>query len=151
MTYRQENAAESSTKALLEMLATIRSRAKEIYWILKESSAVAEVVDACDIEQSDDFMTGQPQYAFDVYVDATTHADNSFCWHVYVRRTPESWELDRVISGSEADVRKFEDASFKTFDELAARYSALLDEFVESARAFDFDHPHGNVADNASA
>jgi hypothetical protein len=150
MTHSQETATESSTTAVLEVLATIRRRAREIYWILNESSAVAKVVDACDIEQSDDFLTGQPKYASDVYVDATTHAEKSLCWHVYVRRTPKSWELDRVISGSEADVRTFEDASFETFHELAASYSALMDEFVESARTFDFAGPPGNAAEKSA-
>jgi hypothetical protein len=147
MTTGDDNPGESSAKAVLDVFATIRGRTKEIYWIFKTSPAVATVVDECDIGHSNDFMTGHPEHVFDVYVEATTHTDEPFCWTVSVWLTSKGWELDRVISSADADVRKFAGARFETFDALAGSYSALLDEFVESAKAFDFGNPHQRASD----
>jgi hypothetical protein len=154
MTTDNDNAVEVSARAVLQLLATINDRTKEIYWILRKNSAIAEVTQACDPGRSSDFMTGQEEYCFEVYVDATTRSDESFCWHVDVTLRSNGWELERRISTPthqrDVDVR-FEEITFATFDELAASCSALLDEFIESARTFDFDHPYGTIAGSTSA
>jgi hypothetical protein len=154
MTSRGGNTAETAAKAILEVFATIRDRAKEIFWILNENAAVAGVTSGCDIGRSSDFMTGRPEHFFDIYVEATTRSDESFCWHVTVVLTTNGWELDRSIStpsGQRNVEVKFEEVAFERFDDLAASHSTLIDELVESARAFDFDNPYKSAPGNPSA
>jgi hypothetical protein len=151
MTSGDDNPAENSAQDVLSVLAAIYRCRKELSWILGSNPTIAGTTHDCYVQQSNNFMTEQPEYLFEVFVEATTHSDEPFCWTVSVWRTSKGWEVDRVVSTPEADVRRFEDVSFKTLDELVANYSALLDEFVESARTFDFGHPQGNVTDDKLA
>jgi hypothetical protein len=148
MTSRDDSAAESSARAALQLLATLYDRTKDIFPILNKNPAVTEVTHECRAGRSSDFMTEQAEYHFWIYVDATTHDDESFCWCTSVVLTSDGWELGRAITTPPGqrnlDVR-FEDVSFKTFDELAANCSALMDELVASAKTFDFDNPYGTT------
>ena len=151
MTAENGSTVDSSAEAALEVIAGIYRCRKEISSIFGSHPAVTGITQDCYAQRSNNVMTEEPEYLFEVYVEATTHDGASFSWHVSLWRRPSGWELDRLISAPEADVKTFEDASFKSSSELAAGYSALLDEFVESARVFDFDHPPRSVADNAPA
>jgi hypothetical protein len=150
MTY--DSTAESSARAVLQLLATINDRTKEIYWILRRNSAIAEVTQDCDLLRSNDFMSGEERYCLEVYVDATARSGESFCWHVDVTQRSSGWALDRSIStpvGQRNVDAGFEDVTFDTFDELAANCSSLMDELVESARTFDFDNPYKSTLEKS--
>jgi hypothetical protein len=154
MTSGADNTAESTAKAVVEVLATTYERTKEIYWILKKHPAVTGITHDCLTLRSRDFATGQEDCCFEAYVDATTRTNGSFCWRVDVVSKSSGWELDRTISTpiGQRDVdERFEEVSFARFSELAAGYSTLMDEFVESARTFDFDNPYGRVSGSKSS
>jgi hypothetical protein len=154
MTSGEDNTAENSARAVLELLATIYGRTKEIFWILNKNPAVAKVTHDCDVGRFNDFMTGQVECHFEILVDATTRADRSFCWRVSVVLTSTGWRLDRAISTpiGESDVNeRFEEITFKRCDELVANYSTLMNEFVESARSVDFDDPYKSASGEKSS
>lgn len=81
---------------------------------------------------------------FEWHVESETRTGELFCWSLGVIPTPTGWRLERSISkqfdgGSAAvDGFEFEDAEFKNFDALVRDYPALMTEFLESAKRFDF-------------
>jgi len=88
-------------------------------------------------------MEPDGEYAvFDTCVEVETRGGEALVWSVEIRLTSKSWRLHRDISKVEEygaqTIMSFEGATFDRFAEMEERVPALVDEFVEFARTFDF-------------
>jgi hypothetical protein len=81
-------------------------------------------------------------HCFEAYVEATTDTGNIFCWSLDINLASPGWKLQRRVAKQTSDGEQkkidFEDFTFENFDDLASNCMALMIDFAESARNFDF-------------
>ena len=156
MTSDDGDAGDRSARALLVVLATTSKRMFEVWSALRANQAVARVDTSCDTSRfSDPFRDEWDMCSFDAYAEVTTHSGVGFSWGVQIWMTSSGWEFYRWIKKDGTDgqdtISEFDDVRFKSIDDLTRGFPALMDEFVESARHFDFEIPHKSASSRKSS
>ena len=130
-----------SETRLFAMLAEITAGMMKIRELLAANPAVTTAKRGCDLQRYRGTMDPET-LSFESYVEAETHAGKTFIWSLDVNLAPTAWTVDRIVAEQVGEgwdhKRDFDDAVFDSFDALTARCSALIAEFVESARDFEF-------------
>jgi hypothetical protein len=147
MTSGNDDKADGPARALLVMLAEVNSQMMTLRDMLDSNPARGAVTRACEPWRYPGGGEWRPEeeYRFEWYVEAETRTGELFCWSLDIIPTPTGWRLERSISkqfdggAAGVDGLEFEDADFKTFDALLREYPALMTEFLESAKRFDFN------------
>jgi hypothetical protein len=133
---------EDNADVLLVMLAKINDAMMAIRANLASNPAVAAATRGCDIRRYRGSMREDEDHRLETYVEATTHMGEIFCWSLDIILTSLGWEFQRNVarqtSDGEQQEKEFEDFTFRTFDELAKNYIALMMDFEESAKTFEF-------------
>lgn len=134
--------ASVSEGALLVMLAEINNHMMTIRDNLASNPAVVAATRGCDIRRYRGSMREETVHNFESYVEAKTDSGEIFCWSLYITLTPHGWKFERNVakqtSDGEQQEKDFEDLAFGSFDDLANHCAALMVDFEESAKNFDF-------------
>ena len=142
MTFDAPDKADGPSRALFNVLADINIGMMTIWENLTSDPAVINATRGCDIRRYRGFMSEGEFTSFEAYVEAETRAGAEFCWSLDINQTSLGWTLQRGVSKQTRDgqdpEKEFQDHTFGTFDELANNWSALMTEFVESSKHFDF-------------
>ena len=137
-----DDKADTPEGPLLIMFTEITDRMMTICTHLTTNSGVAAVTRGCDIRRYQDSMREEEVYCFESYVEATTHTGELFCWLLDITLTSLGWQFQRYVTRQTDDGERyepeFEDITFEKFDDLANNYMALMIDFEESAKNFDF-------------
>lgn len=125
------------------LLARLNDQMTDIRRLLSASPFVRTASTWRDLTTTRDSMEPDGEYAvFDTCVEVETRGGEALVWSVEIRLTSKSWRLHRDISKVEEygaqTIMSFEGATFDRFAEMEERVPALVDEFVEFARTFDF-------------
>jgi hypothetical protein len=128
--------------ALLPLLSGINDHMMTIRSNLASNPAVVAATRGCDIRRYRDLAMEEEVHYFEAYVEATTHTGELFCWSLDVIQTSLGWKFQRNVAKQMNDGEQhkieFEDYVFGNFDDLADNCMALMIDFNESARNFDF-------------
>ena len=97
----------------------------------------------CDIRKFSDFMRPEDvALSFNSYFEIDTIAGETYSWLLDIRKTEKGWHLDRHVDHQTRVGGKmvidFDDAMFSVFGQMVEALPHLLDEFVQSAKTFDF-------------
>ena len=126
---------------LFAMLAEITGGMMKIRELLAANPAVTRATRGCDLRGYRGSMEPE-SLSFESYVEADTRSGKTFVWSLDVNLTPTAWSVDRIVAEQVSEgwdnQRDFDDAVFGDFDAMAGRFPALIAEFIESAREFEF-------------
>src|SRR5262245_25903145 len=137
------NASLCESRSLLMMLAEINDKMIDISRTLRANPVVRKATRGCDIRMLRDPMRPEEERAiFESYVEVETQGGDALWWRLDISATSSLWKLYRVVgkpgTHGEDVINTFEEVAFGRFSEMRERVSSIVDEFVDSARTFDF-------------
>jgi len=133
-------------QTLMALFANVNQQMIDISIELRKKPEVSQARRESDLrEYRDPFRFDNVAfYAFEAVLEVDAQDGSLICWLANINCTPSGWELERAIScrgkNSRDDViTTFPALSSQSFPEFASKVADAICDFIESARAYQFN------------